>query len=533
MKKFTALLPVICQFLLIHSQSIGIGTSTPNSSAVLDITTTSKGLLIPRMSSAGITSISNPAKGLMVYDSVKNQLIVNMGTPAAPNWQNIVSSSGWGLTGNSGTSANNNFIGTTDNHPLYFRVNNQPAGTIDSASGSTFIGYGAGKNADNHAYDFNTATGFQTLYSNTTGYNNTAVGAASLYSNINGGVNNASGVYALYTNTAGTGNSANGCQSMYSNTTGNYNTAIGYQSLYSNVSKNYNTATGGGSLYHNTNGEQNTANGYFALYRNDAGAYNTAAGAFAMYQNSSGNYNTANGYGALEGTQTSFYNTALGYAAGGSEDNGYNNVFLGANTDVDGPGYYNVIAIGQGTVCTGSSQVTIGNGATGSYRAYANWSDISDGRFKKNIQENVPGLDFITQLRPVTYNLNATDLDVFLHNNNSQSAVNNTNKTDKPEEKITAQPYTDAARAVYNKALNEKETNVYTGFVAQEVESTAKKLGFNFSGVDAPKNDKDVYGLRYAEFVVPLVKAVQEQQQTIKDMQKQIEELKALIKSKN
>ena len=35
-------------------------------------------------------------------------------------------------------------------------------------------------------------------------------------------------------------------------------------------------------------------------------------------------------------------------------------------------------------------------------------------------------------------------------------------------------------------------------------------MGYDFSGVDAPKNDKDIYGLRYSEFVVPLVKAVQE-----------------------
>jgi trimeric autotransporter adhesin len=51
-----------------------------------------------------------------------------------------------------------------------------------------------------------------------------------------------------------------------------------------------------------------------------------------------------------------------------------------------------------------------------------------------------------------------------------------------------------------------------TGFIAQEVEVAAKSVGFDFSGVDAPKNENDFYGLRYAEFVVPLVKAVQEQQ---------------------
>jgi hypothetical protein len=71
----------------------------------------------------------------------------------------------------------------------------------------------------------------------------------------------------------------------------------------------------------------------------------------------------------------------------------------------------------------------------------------------------------------------------------------------------------------------EKSQIVYTGFVAQEVEKAANEVGFNFSGVDAPKNENDFYGLRYAEFVVPLVKAVQEQQKIIEDLTKRIEEL--------
>jgi hypothetical protein len=50
----------------------------------------------------------------------------------------------------------------------------------------------------------------------------------------------------------------------------------------------------------------------------------------------------------------------------------------------------------------------------------------------------------------------------------------------------------------------------FTGFSAQQVEKAAKQIGYDFSGVDAPKNDKDMYALRYSDFVVPLVKAVQE-----------------------
>ena len=51
---------------------------------------------------------------------------------------------------------------------------------------------------------------------------------------------------------------------------------------------------------------------------------------------------------------------------------------------------------------------------------------------------------------------------------------------------------------------------IYTGFIAQEVAVAADEVGFDFSGVDYPKNEQDMYGLRYAEFVVPIVKSIQE-----------------------
>ena len=74
-----------------------------------------------------------------------------------------------------------------------------------------------------------------------------------------------------------------------------------------------------------------------------------------------------------------------------------------------------------------------------------------------------------------------------------------------------------------------KEQIIYTGFIAQDVETAAKELSFDFSGVDAAKNDKDLYGLRYASFVVPLVKSVQELSKQNEDLQKQIDDLKKII----
>jgi hypothetical protein len=113
---------------------------------------------------------------------------------------------------------------------------------------------------------------------------------------------------------------------------------------------------------------------------------------------------------------------------------------------------------------------------------------------KKNIKENVPGLSFINKLKPVTYNLNLDAADDIIQ----RPAIK-----DKTGRMIQPVQEDLSARKI-------KEQVVYTGFIAQDVEKAAKELSYDFSGVDAAKNKKDLYGLRYAEFVVPLVKAVQE-----------------------
>lgn len=65
-----------------------------------------------------------------------------------------------------------------------------------------------------------------------------------------------------------------------------------------------------------------------------------------------------------------------------------------------------------------------------------------------------------------------------------------------------------------------------SGFVAQEVEALVKKSGYVFHGVESPQNDKDHYSIRYAEFVVPLVKAVQELHAVVNSQMSEIAELK-------
>jgi Chaperone of endosialidase/Head domain of trimeric autotransporter adhesin len=52
-----------------NAQNIGIGTQAPNGSAILDVSSTTKGILVPRMTTAQRTAIANPAQGLLVYDT--------------------------------------------------------------------------------------------------------------------------------------------------------------------------------------------------------------------------------------------------------------------------------------------------------------------------------------------------------------------------------------------------------------------------------------------------------------------------------
>ncbi len=173
------------------------------------------------------------------------------------------------------------------------------------------------------------------------------------------------------------------------------------------------------------------------------------------------------------------------------------NTAVGYNTGPNAANLSNTTTLGIDASATATDQVRIGNVFVNSIGGYVNWSNISDGRFKENLSENVPGLSFITLLRPVTYRLN-------------RNAIN---------------AYTGVDAAYKGEAMS----GITSGFIAQEVEITAQQLGYDFSGVDAPKNEKDIYALRYADFVVPLVKAVQELNNIVNIQQNEIRELKEKI----
>lgn len=94
-----------CSFFVLLLVSVksfsqtGIGTTTPNSSAKLEIAATDKGLLIPRMTAAQRTAITTPANGLLVYQTdSETGFYVNSGTSASPTWIRV--NSNWTRSGN-------------------------------------------------------------------------------------------------------------------------------------------------------------------------------------------------------------------------------------------------------------------------------------------------------------------------------------------------------------------------------------------------------------------------------------------------
>jgi len=154
------------------------------------------------------------------------------------------------------------------------------------------------------------------------------------------------------------------------------------------------------------------------------------------------------------------------------------------------------------------NQVFIGNTSTGFIGGKVPWSVISDARVKNTITEDVKGLDFILKLRPVTYHIS----------NDAITTISGNKKTPDFPGKYDG------------------EKIKYSGFLAQEVEKAAKGAGYDFSGYSAPKNQWSLYTLSYEQFVVPLVKAMQEQQTIIEELKKQMTEMKRemeLLKNKN
>jgi len=330
---------------------------------------------------------------------------------------------------------------------------------------------------------YNTAIGYRSMQTLSTGWGNTAIGYYSLQLGSSSAKNTAVGYEALIATTSD-GNTSVGYQALKANTTGSANTAVGNSALASVTTSWFNTAMGDSSLAVST-GLGNTAYGAASMIRTTSGGGNAAFGMNAMFGNTTGQYNTACGGAALNINQTGSYNTAVGNTAGPA---------------VGFSGLSNTSALGYNANPTITNRIHIGNTSVSWIGGQVSWSTYSDERAKSDVRQDIHGLDFIGKLRPVSYSWDKDALDKLMG-------------------------VTDSAQ--FDEKYDIEKMRI-SGFLAQEVERAAMECGYDFSGVD---NASGVYSLSYAQFVVPLVKAVQEQQAMIQEQNALIEELKNRIEA--
>jgi hypothetical protein len=307
------------------------------------------------------------SSGASTYDS-------STGVFNIPNYASA--STAWDKSGNSGTTAGTNFIGTTDAQDLVFKVNNVQAGrlgqvasqntsfgVISLPSGATALGCAAfGYNALHSltSGNSNAAFGSNAMQANTTGVANNAMGNGALFSNTTGSTNNAMGWGALYNNVSGNGNTAVGGNALNLCTSGQ-NTAIGYLAGAGITSGVYNLGIGINVMQATMTGDYNSAAGVNTLGSNTSGGQNSAFGLNSLYSNTTGSNNTALGR-ALQNSTTASNNIGVGWLAGVYNTTVGNQVFINSldRTDYDGDQNKSPIYIQQHATLT--SQVLAFNG---------------------------------------------------------------------------------------------------------------------------------------------------------------------------
>ena len=633
MRKYLILITVCIYNVVAYSQNVGIGTSNPQNK--LHVGGGFRLDTLTGVNGAGL--LRHDANGVVYgikFSGNTSDVLRGDGSFGAFN---IGGAIGWLLNGNSGTNPATNFIGTIDNQPLLFKVNNirqgylsgnniflgSNAGLTNTVNGIIGIGNGSLQNniegvgllavgdsvLHNNSYgSYNTAIGNRSMYQNFLGWRNTAIGYETLSKTFEGNDNTAIGYRALFQNTAfndnGQSNTAVGSFALSSNTWGSLNTATGYRALSANqtgvnncafgafslmnntslwnsafganaLSSNTtgfaNSALGRGALFNNTIGSENTAIGTNALFNNNVtgntavgyramalntsgnsnnafGAYaletnvvgsgnsafgwrtlqnhkastSSAFGANALRDNQSGGSNTAVGYSALISNQTGGGNTGLGFQALSSNLSGFFNTGIGHFSGTSLPNNVsNVTVLGYATGwnTTSSNQVNIGNFSVLWIGGQVGWFHYSDKRIKNDIKDDVPGLAFITKLKPITYHVDIRKQEEIANSGSqtNQELIRPVTNNDEGIDQQLSNPVQKDWEGKYD-----IEKIKMTGFFAQDVEEAAKAINYSFSGVHNPKNG-GLYSLDYSAFVVPLVKAVQEQQKIIEDQNKKIE----------
>ena len=216
---------------------------------------------------------------------------------------------------------------------------------------------------------------------------------------------------------------------------------------------------------------------------------NTAIGMDAGENITNGSENVAIGKAAQQNLTTGTKNVAIGRDSGKVLTTGNGNVYVGYANSANGTNRSNEIVIGCQVTSIGSNYFTFGKGSS-SDRVYnqftsnASWTRASDLRLKKDIQTDNLGLDFVNNLRPVTYKW-------------------------KPSNEV------DQSLTGYYNATNQVDTDVVMhGFLAQEVKQALIDSGVSESDVSKygvwAEEPTGVQAISREMFIMPLVNAIKE-----------------------
>ncbi len=256
----------LCSGSAISQVLINTTGGQPDGSAMLDIQSTGKGLLIPRMTTAQMNAIPNPAEGLLVYNTSEKCIYSYTGSA----WVQLKAGSATkisDLDGNTGIDAEkfpNDNILHFSNSGVEFLTMVQGRMNVLNTGNSVFLGDMAGLSEDlNNRW--NTFVGSSAGTSTTTGGSNVAIGSMSLQSNISGSNNTAIGVgaspYSL-----GNDNTALGNLAGFSNIYGTQNTLIGSKSNVASSNLNNTIALGYNATANSSNEIRLGTNSHTSLY---------------------------------------------------------------------------------------------------------------------------------------------------------------------------------------------------------------------------------------------------------------------------
>src|SRR6185436_13888183 len=253
----------------------------------------------------------------------------------------IMANAQWQLTGNAGTNPATDFVGTTDNTPLMFRILGAQAGKLSFPLTS----FGANSGLNITTGNGNSFYGVASGQSTSSGSNNCFFGDDAGNLNTYGGSNNYFGKSAGRSNVSGISNCFFGSSAGLNNTASN-NSFFGHISGASNTTGAFNSFFGVSSGFLNTTGNSNS---FF--------------GANSGTSNTSGIENAFFGFQSGQNTSSGFSTSAFGSRAGNNNTTGSQNTFVGSSADCSTGNLFNATAIGAGTIVSANNSMVLGNNA--------------------------------------------------------------------------------------------------------------------------------------------------------------------------